>query len=102
LKKKNKSFFNSRINLILQKLIFLFTICLFNFLNIKRAISSIEQKEESKGSKHINLLREYKKKIESELSGFCNDILELLDTHLIKRAGVIKKRIKRKKKFFIA
>lgn len=52
-----------------------------------RAISSIEQKEESKGSKHINLLREYKKKIESELSGFCNDILELLDSHLIKRAS---------------
>ena len=33
-----------------------------------RAISSIEQKEESKGSKHLNLLRDYKKKIEVELN----------------------------------
>jgi len=44
-----------------------------------RAISSIEQKEESKGSKYINLLKDYKKKIEGELSNLCNDILELLD-----------------------
>jgi len=29
-----------------------------------RALSSIEQKEENKGSKHLNLLRDYKKKIE--------------------------------------
>jgi 14-3-3 protein epsilon len=48
-----------------------------------RAISSIEQKEESKGSKHLNLLREYKKKIETELSSFCKDILDLLDKHLL-------------------
>lgn len=53
-----------------------------------RAISSIEQKEESKGSKYINLLREFKKKIEGELSNFCNDVLFLLDSHLIKRASV--------------
>jgi 14-3-3 protein epsilon len=52
-----------------------------------RAISSIEQKEESKGSKNLNLLRDYKKKIEQELSNFCNDILSLLDSHLIKRAS---------------
>jgi 14-3-3 protein epsilon len=52
-----------------------------------RAISSIEQKEDTKGSKHIGLLRDYKKKIEAELSGFCNDILELLDNYLIKRAS---------------
>jgi 14-3-3 protein epsilon len=29
-----------------------------------RALSSIEQKEEAKGSRHLNLLKEYKKKIE--------------------------------------
>ena len=51
-----------------------------------RALSSIEQKEESKGSKNLNLLRDYKKKIESELSNFCNDILGLLDSHLVKGA----------------
>ncbi|EGR33251.1 hypothetical protein IMG5_058070 [Ichthyophthirius multifiliis] len=54
-----------------------------------RAISSIEQKEESKGSKNINLLREYKKKIEQELSQFCNDILELLDSHLVPKSKEI-------------
>ncbi|KAL4470282.1 hypothetical protein ABPG74_011893 [Tetrahymena malaccensis] len=52
-----------------------------------RAISSIEQKEESKGSKHISLLKDYKKKIEGELSNFCNDILELLDNHLIAKSN---------------
>lgn len=51
-----------------------------------RALSSIEQKEESKGGKHLNLLKEYKKKIETELTNYCNDILSLLDTNLIKTA----------------
>jgi len=32
-----------------------------------RAIISIEQKEEAKGSKHLHLLKDYKKKIETEL-----------------------------------
>jgi len=51
-----------------------------------RALSSIEQREESKGGKHLNLLRDYKKKIEEELTRFCNDILDLLDKHLIPKA----------------
>jgi len=51
-----------------------------------RALSSIEQKEESKGSKNLNLLRDYKKKIETELTNFCNDILGLLDSQLVKGA----------------
>jgi len=51
-----------------------------------RAISSIEQKEESKGSKHLNLLRDYKKKIETELNKFCNDILSLIENNLVKNA----------------
>ena len=33
-----------------------------------RALSSIEQKEESKGSKYLKHLKEYKKKIETELN----------------------------------
>lgn len=52
-----------------------------------RAISSIEQKEEAKGSRHLNLLKEYKKKIETELTSFCNDILSLLDKNLVKAAS---------------
>ena len=52
-----------------------------------RAISSIEQKEESKGSKHLNLLRDYKKRIEGELNQFCDDILNLLENNLVKNAA---------------
>jgi len=48
-----------------------------------RAISSIEQKEEAKGSKHLPLLKQLKKKIEEELESFCRDILKLLDDVLI-------------------
>lgn len=48
-----------------------------------RAISSIEQKEEAKGSKNLPLLRQLKKKIEDELENFCRDILKLLDDVLI-------------------
>jgi len=51
-----------------------------------RALSSIEQKEESKGGKNLPLLREYKKKIEGELTNFCNDILAILDKQLIPKA----------------
>lgn len=54
-----------------------------------RALSSIEQKEESKGSKFIKLIKDYKQKIEEELTNFCNDILELLDKNLIDKASVI-------------
>lgn len=48
-----------------------------------RALSSIEQKEEAKGSKNLGNLRTYKKKVEEELSNLCKDILDLLDQHLI-------------------
>jgi len=48
-----------------------------------RALSSIEQKEESKGGKHLNIIRDFKKKIEEELTKFCNDILSLLENTLI-------------------
>jgi 14-3-3 protein epsilon len=44
-----------------------------------RALSSIKQKEETKGSKHLKLLEDYKKKIEEELDNFCKDILDLID-----------------------
>ena len=51
-----------------------------------RALSAIEQKEESKGGKHTPLLRDYKKKIEEELSKFCNDILDLIDKVIVPKA----------------
>lgn len=52
-----------------------------------RIISSIEQKEESKGNEtHVLINREYRKKIENELSSICRDILSILDENLIPSA----------------
>ncbi|KAH8201590.1 hypothetical protein TruAng_004282 [Truncatella angustata] len=52
-----------------------------------RIISSIEQKEESKGSdKHVSTIREYRQKIELELEKVCQDVLDVLDESLIPKA----------------
>ncbi|EKX50117.1 hypothetical protein GUITHDRAFT_151225 [Guillardia theta CCMP2712] len=52
-----------------------------------RIISSIEQKEENKGNEHrVSMIKEYRHKVESELSNICNDILNILDKHLISSA----------------
>merc|ERR1711939_406338 len=49
-----------------------------------RIISSIEQKEESKGSeKHVGIIRDYRQKIETELEKVCQDVLDVLDQALI-------------------
>nr|ACG24283.1 14-3-3-like protein [Zea mays] len=49
-----------------------------------RIVSSIEQKEESrKNEEHVNLIKEYRAKIEAELSNICDGILKLLDSHLV-------------------
>ncbi|TYH65257.1 hypothetical protein ES332_D06G042900v1 [Gossypium tomentosum] len=53
-----------------------------------RIISSIEQKEESRGNEdHVAVIRDYRAKIESELSSICGGILKLLDTTLIPSAS---------------
>jgi len=52
-----------------------------------RIVSSIEQKEESKGNKqYVAKIKEYKSKIEGELSFICNDILSVLESNLIPTA----------------
>ncbi|KAL1958413.1 hypothetical protein VTO42DRAFT_4514 [Malbranchea cinnamomea] len=52
-----------------------------------RIVTSIEQKEESKGNDaQVALIKEYRQKIESELAKICDDILEVLDKHLIPSA----------------
>lgn len=52
-----------------------------------RIVTSIEQKEESKGnSSQVGLIKEYRIKIETELAKICDDILEVLDKHLIPSA----------------
>ncbi|GMG12141.1 unnamed protein product [Aspergillus oryzae var. brunneus] len=52
-----------------------------------RIISSIEQKEESKGSEqHVSIIRDYRQKIETELEKVCQDVLDVLDESLIPKA----------------
>ncbi|KAG9067664.1 14-3-3 protein [Linnemannia hyalina] len=52
-----------------------------------RIVSSIEQKEESKGSDaNVAMIKKYRTKIEDELADICNDILDVLEKHLIPSA----------------
>lgn len=52
-----------------------------------RIISSIEQKEEAKGStSHVDQIKSYRSKIESELEDVCNDVLEVLTDSLLPKA----------------
>ncbi|EHA8590132.1 14-3-3-like protein [Cocos nucifera] len=54
-----------------------------------RIVSSIEQKEESRGNEdHVAAIRDYRGKIETELTDICNGILKLLDASLIPSASV--------------
>ena len=49
-----------------------------------RVLSSIQKKENAKGNQeNVNKVKTYKGKIESELTGICQDILDLLEEHLI-------------------
>merc|ERR1711959_538600 len=53
-----------------------------------RIISSIEQKEKSKGNvEHTKRIEAYRQVVENELCEICNSILSLLDTYLIPQAG---------------
>lgn len=49
-----------------------------------RIVSSIEQKEESKGNtEQVSKIKAYRQKIENELREVCNDILSVLNENLI-------------------
>ncbi|KAJ7459191.1 14-3-3 protein [Mycena galericulata] len=53
-----------------------------------RRISSIKQKEESKGNEApVSIIKSYREKIELELAKICEDILNVLDKHLIPLAA---------------
>ena len=53
-----------------------------------RVISSIENKESDKGNtSNVELIKEYKKKIEEELSNICLEIINLLDKKIISNAS---------------
>lgn len=49
-----------------------------------RILSSIEQKEDSKGNEeNVKRIQSYRKRVEDELARVCNDILSVIDKHLI-------------------
>lgn len=49
-----------------------------------RILSSIEQKEESRGNElNAKRIKEYRQKVENELTNICNDIMTVIDEHLI-------------------
>ncbi|KAI7726488.1 hypothetical protein M8C21_022543, partial [Ambrosia artemisiifolia] len=53
-----------------------------------RIISSIEQKQESRGNQeHVVMIKEYRSKIEKDLSDIYDGILKLLDDKLVPSAG---------------
>merc|ERR1712032_748663 len=53
-----------------------------------RIITSVEQKEKSKGNEeNANFAKEYCTKVETELQKICDQILDLLDKHLISKAS---------------
>lgn len=48
-----------------------------------RILSSIEQKE-AKGNEHnVKRIKEYRQRVEDELAKICNDILAVIDYHLL-------------------
>ena len=54
-----------------------------------RILSKIEQKEESKGNEvNAKRIRDYRQKVELELSNICSDIMIVLDEHLIPSTNV--------------
>ncbi len=53
-----------------------------------RILSSIEQKEEAKANEnHVKQIKEYRQKVESELSSISSDIMTVIDEHLIPSAA---------------
>merc|ERR1712224_432705 len=49
-----------------------------------RIISSVEQKEASKGNEqNVEMAKAYRIRVEAELNRICGDILELIDTNLV-------------------
>ena len=49
-----------------------------------RILSSIEQKEEAKGNEqNLKRIKEYMQRVEDELATICNDMLSVIDYHLL-------------------
>ncbi|KAF6175597.1 hypothetical protein GIB67_002735 [Kingdonia uniflora] len=59
-----------------------------------RIVSSIELKEEGrKNEEHVTLVKQYRSKVELELTDVCGGILKLLDAHLVPSATVSESKV---------
>ena len=59
-----------------------------------RIVSSIEQKEEGrKNEEHVALVKDYRSKVENELSDICASILSLLDSNLVPSAATSESKV---------
>ncbi|KAH3765520.1 14-3-3 protein epsilon [Pelomyxa schiedti] len=60
-----------------------------------RTLSSVEQKEDDRGTPTDNLrrVREYRQKIEQEMSAVCAEVLTILDTVLIPKSTTIEGKV---------
>jgi len=59
-----------------------------------RIISSIELKEESRGKEdHLKKAKEYRKKVEVELTEICNNVLDVLDKYLISNSTTAESKV---------
>lgn len=57
-----------------------------------RVISSIEQKTEGSDKKQ-GMVKEYREKVEKELKDICQDVLNLLDKHLVPKASTSESKV---------
>ena len=56
-----------------------------------RTVIAYETKEKKKdNSPFLSYIQEYRKKIEDELTKMCNNVLVTIDSHLLKRAKMLK------------
>jgi len=53
-----------------------------------RALVAIEAKDQEKGGKHVEIIKQYKKKVEQELEKIAQDVIAVLDNYLINSVPV--------------
>eukprot|EP00999_Lentomonas_sp_LEN2_P000297 NODE_1293_length_918_cov_90.927939_g1247_i0.p1 GENE.NODE_1293_length_918_cov_90.927939_g1247_i0~~NODE_1293_length_918_cov_90.927939_g1247_i0.p1 ORF type:complete len:243 (+),score=74.11 NODE_1293_length_918_cov_90.927939_g1247_i0:71-799(+) len=59
-----------------------------------RIVSSVKEKEELKGdSRHVEMINEYRVKIEQELAKICEEVIDLLQKHLLSKAETPESRV---------
>jgi 14-3-3 protein epsilon len=58
-----------------------------------RALTAIEQKEESKSTKNVQLVKDYKKKVEAEIEKICDEVVQVIDTTLLPKAAKLEGKV---------